>query len=383
MRKTRSNTPKAKKPPDVFKQRLQYVCELLFGGKYTKFAEAAGFGKSHIWFGRVVYYDTRVTKKVLAALIKTGLVNAEYLMCGTGPACSLPQFDVPDTLMLPNALKPHHDYFDSSTVQFAAQIDREFLEVDVTDTAPPLDLARAIHAARSIDAPVVLYLNEARMLEGAGVFVAQMLRKKYVTALVCTATAAYRDVEYARYEQFSKRAFDNALIDINDAALFAANNGLGYGEAIGRWCFPKQTRRDKSVIATAYELGLPVVVHTTIGDSVNHWFPSKRGAELGAAIGAASYADMLVFAEQLRRCVGLSCGVFIPAEQNNLEFLELALRAIESDASALPINIMSYLDMLDISGEHRRTFSALLTACDAVYDGSADNGKRPCRVRRD
>lgn len=53
-RKTRSNTPKPKKPTDVFKQRLQYVCELLFGGKYTKFAEAAGYGASVRWFGEVV-----------------------------------------------------------------------------------------------------------------------------------------------------------------------------------------------------------------------------------------------------------------------------------------------------------------------------------------
>jgi len=209
-----------------------------------------------------------------------------------------------------------------------------------------------------------------------------MLRKRYITTLVCTTAAAYRDAEFARYGGFASNKFDNRLIDINEAAFLAANNGLGYGEAIGRWCFPRDSNREASAIATAYELGVPVVVQATVGDSPNYWFPSKRGAELGAAIGAASYTDMLIFTEQLRQCAKPNCGVFIPTHISGAEFLEFASQALESDAMTPTINVLSYLDMINFSGEQWRTFPALLAACDAVYDGSADNGQRPCRVRR-
>lgn len=381
MRKTRSDTPVPKKPTDVFKQRLQYVCELLFGGKYTKFAEAVGYERSVRWFGKVVYYDANITAKTLAKLIQSGLINAEYLMCGTGPACDPPKADAPGRLTLADKFQTEFECFDTTTVQFAAPIIRTPPEPKSTDCLP-LSLAQAIHAARGADKPVIVSLNEAAMLEGISPVIAQLIRKRYVTMLACTSGAAYRDLEYARHGGFNVPVFDNQFIDINEAALLAANNGLGYGEAIGRWCFSKGDNRKTSAIATAYELGVPVVVQATIGDSPNHWFPSKRGAELGAAIGAASYTDMLIFAEQLRQCAGTEYGVFIPTDQTGIEFFNFAKQALESDARTADIHVMTCLDMISISGEHRRTFPALLAACDAVYDGSADNGTRPCRVRR-
>lgn len=381
MRKTRSNTPKPKKPTDVFKQRLQYVCETLFNGKYTKFAEAVGYAQCVTWFGKVVYYDAQITAKMLAKLIQTGVVNAEYLMCGTGPACDPPREDAPGRLALPPTLQSTFECFDPARAQFQSHIVRAAPDLEVTDCLP-LSLARAIHAARAADNPVILYVTEEYMLGGISPVIAQMLRKRYVTLLVCTTAAAYRDVEYSRYGGFAGAGFDNKLIDINEAALLAANNGLGFGEAIGRWCFPREANRETSAIVTAYELGVPVVIHTTLGDNPTHWFPSKRGAELGAAIGAASYADMLIFAEQLRQCSGDAHGVFIPTAHHAVDFLDLASAAVESDATTSNINVMSYFDMIHISGEQRRTFPALLAACDAVYDGSADNGRQPCRVRR-
>lgn len=381
MRKRTRKVPRTKKANDIFKQRLQYVCELLFGGHYTNFADAAGYKNNKTWFGRLVYYEAQVTAKALAKLAQTGLVNAEYLLCGTGPACSPPREDAPGALNLPAVLSTTFKYFDTAAVQFATEFYRPPRAIDVTDHAP-LGLARAIYKARGADKPVILYLAESAMFDGVGAAVAQMLRKQYVTAVVCTTAAAYRDVEFARYGGFASAGFDNNLIDINEAALMAANNGIGYGEAIGRWCFPKDARRETSVIATAYELGTPVIVRAAFGDSLNHWFPSKRGAELGAAIGAASYADMLIFAEQLRQCVNArdNSGVFIPTEEDGVDFLQLARAAFESDSETTDVNIVSSFDMLTISGEQRRTFPALLTACDAVYDGSADNGKRSCRV---
>ncbi len=91
---------------------------------------------------------------------------------------------------------------------------------------------------------------------------------------------------------------------LNDAIARGHREGLGMGEAIGHDILASRDRhRERSVLAAAARLGLPVTVHTAVGTDIHHM---HAGAD-GAALGATSHRDF----ERLTGVVaGLSKGVF-------------------------------------------------------------------------
>ncbi len=75
---------------------------------------------------------------------------------------------------------------------------------------------------------------------------------------------------------------------LNGAIARGARDGLGMGECIGREILEGDYRHaDRSVLASAIRLGIPVTVHVAIGTDIHHMHP---GAD-GAALGATSYRD--------------------------------------------------------------------------------------------
>jgi len=92
---------------------------------------------------------------------------------------------------------------------------------------------------------------------------------------------------------------------LNDAAKRAAEQGIGFGEAVGREIaegdFPHQ---DLSVLAAAYRLGVPATLHVGIGYDIIHEHPNCDGA----ALGQASYQDFLVFTRSVE---GLEGGAYL------------------------------------------------------------------------
>jgi deoxyhypusine synthase len=80
------------------------------------------------------------------------------------------------------------------------------------------------------------------------------------------------------------------------AVGFAAK--LGMGEAVGRAILAGRfPHKDRSLLATAVRLGIPVTVHAAIGTDIHHMHPSADGA----ALGATSYRDF----ETLTRLVAV------------------------------------------------------------------------------
>ena len=75
---------------------------------------------------------------------------------------------------------------------------------------------------------------------------------------------------------------------LNEAIAAGHAAQLGMGEAVGRASlaggFP---HKDRSVLATAARLGIPITVHAAIGTDIHHMHPSADGA----ALGATSYRD--------------------------------------------------------------------------------------------
>ena len=88
---------------------------------------------------------------------------------------------------------------------------------------------------------------------------------------------------------------------LNDAIAAGAREGLGLGEALGRFIEEaKLPHREVSILAAGYRLRVPVTVHVGIGYDIIHEHPNCDGA----ALGQTSYTDFLIIAESLTRLQG-------------------------------------------------------------------------------
>jgi len=92
---------------------------------------------------------------------------------------------------------------------------------------------------------------------------------------------------------------------INEAIREGARLNTGLGEAVGaRLSKEKFPHHALSLLARAYDLGVPVSVHVAIGTDTIHFHPSADGASLGKA----SHHDFRLFASLVSKLEG---GVFI------------------------------------------------------------------------
>ena len=75
---------------------------------------------------------------------------------------------------------------------------------------------------------------------------------------------------------------------LNAAIAAGADEEMGMGAAVGREILEgAYPHKDRSILAAAARLGVPVTVHSAIGTDVHHMHPSADGA----ALGATSYRD--------------------------------------------------------------------------------------------
>lgn len=355
--------------------RLTYLCELVFGGKFLALATAAGLTEAQKQ--TLIAHRSILHPNALARLVSSGVVNAEWLLCGTGPMRPGDEAEQPaENLTLPTKFSGSFPVFLSTDVAIESPVSVPPVEVRDDSPLPSfVNTARWIHEARSANKPVLLALGHEAVYDKVGAVVAAMLRKGYVTALAFTASAAAADLELALFGDCSSQyGLLNEMTELHRAAKLAAAHGMGYGEAIGRWAYPVGSDRATSALSVACELNKPVTVHVALGESPEHFLPAKHAAELGAALGAASYTDMLIFTQGLLQFDGNPGGVFLSADNSGQcsRLFTNAMNVVQRTAKAA----IEHFRATSISGEYRRTFPALLQACDAVYDGSADDGNR-------
>lgn len=370
--------------------RLQYITDYCYAGDPCKFARAIGVTTEMISYA--LRLNPRVNIRLLAHIIARTNIRAEWLLLGAGPVFAgrvgSPK-ETPGALELPVVLKSRYPTFDPLTVGFPpAFTSVPSTTVDGTTelaagiTADHFSAAQAIYAARIAHKPVVCFLGEPAMAAGAGVLTGELLAKQYVTGVATTGQGLVRDIDAANIVNPP---------DLNYIARLAANQGLGYGEALGRWGFDRRDAKKRSVMHAAYTLGVPATAHVEVGEIDQHASATVRGAELGAAIGAASYTDFLIFTEQVRQALApddFFGGVFIIAGEAH-RGLNLFFRAYAAVAatgitpSAFTVILLSntpqpfFQEQVRSHGGHYHTLQGnyranvchLLEACTAVYSG--------------
>ena len=101
---------------------------------------------------------------------------------------------------------------------------------------------------------------------------------------------------------------------LNEAIKEGAKNNYGMGHAIGKKISDLNLPyKEYSILYNAYEVGIPVSVHTAIGTDIIHQHPSCDGA----AVGKTSYQDFKIFTESVSRLedgviLNIGCAVILP-----------------------------------------------------------------------
>jgi hypothetical protein len=92
---------------------------------------------------------------------------------------------------------------------------------------------------------------------------------------------------------------------INRAIISGAEEGIGLGQSVGAMLVrEKFPHVQHSLLAGAFELGVPVTVHVAIGTDIIHFHPDVDGG----SIGKATHLDFRIFAGLISQLEG---GVFI------------------------------------------------------------------------
>jgi hypothetical protein len=139
---------------------------------------------------------------------------------------------------------------------------------------------------------------------GLAPLVVDLLERGAIDGLLMNGAGCVHDLELAMMGRTSEdvaEALDEGSFgmaretsaQLNDAIRRGADAGIGMGEAVGREILEgRYPHKDRSVLATAARLSIPVTVHVAIGSDIHHM---HEGAD-GAALGQTSYRDFEILA---------------------------------------------------------------------------------------
>lgn len=234
------------------------------------------------------------------------------------------QFDRSRLKILPLGLRRHD--LDLSVVLSCAPASSLRREIVVT--------AQQIASAREKKNSVILMMGAHVLRSGVQRYLIDMLERGFLSCIAMNGAGVIHDYELAacgattesvaHYIRDGRFGLWRETGAINDIVSCGAADGLGLGEAVGKAIaegdFP---HRDISVLAAAYRCGIPVTVHVGIGYDIIHEMPNCDGA----ALGAASYRDFLIFARRVENLEGgvvMNFGTAIMGPEVYLKALSMA-----------------------------------------------------------
>jgi len=177
----------------------------------------------------------------------------------------------------------------------------------------------AVHRAKSRKRAILWGIGGHVIKVGLGPLLIELMRGGFVSGIAMNGASLIHDFEIALAGQTSEDV-DASLGEgkfgmaeetgcgINEIAKLARRIHLGYGEAAGQYLHSgilPARHLDRSVLAAAYQLRIPVTVHLAIGTDIPHMHPSADGA----ALGAASFLDFRLFCALVQKMDG--GGVFL------------------------------------------------------------------------
>ena len=213
-------------------------------------------------------------------------------------------FERPSKVSVRDFAKPHER--GASVKAFLEKLPRVLAGEDLRA------LVESIHRARRRGKPVLVGLGGHVIKCGLAPILIDLLRRRWLTGVAMTGAGLIHDFEIALCGATSEDV-DASLGEgqfgmaeetgrlINEAIGEGYRDGLGLGEALGRALHRLDPPyKAFSLLHAAYAERVPVTGHISLGADITHLHPSASGA----AIGATSHRDFLLFCALVREMDG-------------------------------------------------------------------------------
>jgi len=177
------------------------------------------------------------------------------------------------------------------------------------------ELVQLIVTARRNNRPVIVMIGGHPIKLGLSRYLIDLIERGLITHVATNGAGIIHDFELAslggtsenvpkwiRVGQFGLWKESGRL---NDIISDAARRGEGLGEAVGRTIEEESfTHHDISIAAAGWRCGVPVTCHVSVGSDIIHAHANCDGA----ALGASSMTDFLIFTQAIAQLEG---GVFL------------------------------------------------------------------------
>jgi hypothetical protein len=268
-----------------------------------------------------------------------------------------------------------YEQFDRSRLKIKPLAERTHdLHLDrwlaLSDATPPFEhpdlgnVAARLTGARERGTARILLMGAHVLRAGVNRHLIDLMERGYIDHIAMNGAGAIHDYELARigattesvdrYIRTGEFGLWQETGELNEWIREAASEGLGLGENVGRRIEQSDyPHRRLSVFAAAWRLGVPVTVHAGIGYDIIHEHPNCDGA----AVGAASYRDFLIFARTVERLEGgvlLNFGSAIMGPEVYLKALAMARNVAIQEGRAIRNFTTAVFDLVPIYGDHRK-----------------------------
>lgn len=234
----------------------------------------------------------------------------------------------------------------------------EFHHPDMKTLAGRLKQAKDRGAAR------ILLMGAHVLRAGVSRHLVDLIERGYFNHVAMNGAGLIHDYELARvgattesvarYIQTGEFGLWRETGELNDLISAAAREGKGIGEYAGAWIersdFPY---RDLSVLRAAWAAGVPATIHVGVGYDILHEHPNCDGA----ATGAASYTDFLIFAASVERLEGgvlINMGSAIMGPEIYLKALAMARNVALREGREIRHFTTAVFDLVPIEGDFRK-----------------------------
>jgi hypothetical protein len=232
------------------------------------------------------------------------------------------------------------------------------------DSAGIAVLAKRMAEARRRSVSRILMMGAHVVRAGVARHLIDLMERGLVSQIALNGAGPIHDYEFAlvggttesvaRYIQTGEFGLWEETGRINDIVRAAAAAGIGIGEALGRAIlagdFP---HREFSILAAAARLGVPATVHVGIGQDIIHEHASCDGA----AFGAASYTDFLIFTEAVNHLEGgvlLNFGSAVMGPEVYLKALSMARNVARQEGRTIRHFTTGVFDLVPLEGDTRQ-----------------------------
>jgi len=230
--------------------------------------------------------------------------------------------------------------------------------VESFDNSSLSEVANRVANAHRNGSQVILLMGAHVIKRGLSRFVIDLMERGLVTHIGTNGASAIHDFELAligattesvpRYIQEGQFGLWQETGLINTAIAKGIQDGLGFGESVGRMIYEDQfPHQNISILAAGYRLRIPVTIHVGIGYDITHEHPNCNGAD----IGLASFRDFLIITQSITGLQGgvlLNFGTSVMGPEVYLKSLSMARNVAHQEGKLINQFTTALFDLIDL-----------------------------------